>query len=49
MRYELSNKNTPRRPHCPACAQVIEFDGAVFQKAGRGVVGNVGQGEISLM
>ena len=26
-----------------------EFDGAVFQKAGCGVVGNVGQGDISLM
>jgi len=26
-----------------------EFDGAVFQKVGRGVVGNVGQGDISLM
>jgi hypothetical protein len=25
MRYELSNKNTPRRPHCPACAQVMRL------------------------
>jgi hypothetical protein len=25
MRYELSNKNTPRRPHCLACAQVMRL------------------------
>jgi hypothetical protein len=25
MRYELSNKNIPRRPHCPACAQVMRL------------------------
>ena len=25
MRYEHSNKNTPRRPLCPSCAQIMRL------------------------
>jgi hypothetical protein len=25
MRYEQSNKNTPRQPLCPSCAQVMRL------------------------
>jgi hypothetical protein len=25
MRYELPNKDTPRRPQCPSCAQIMRL------------------------
>jgi len=37
MRYQLSNKYTPRMALCPSCAQIMRF----AQKASRGDLPNL--------